>query len=413
MGLKLEYKTKSSQKLETAYGTIERITFHSEESGFCVLRVKAKGQRDLVTVVGNTASVSPGEYIEAKGEWVNNKQYGLQFLANELKIILPTTLEGIEKYLGSGIVKGIGPHFAKKLVKKFAENVFDVIEQEPNRLLELDGIGEIRKNKVVEAWDEQKSIRDIMVFLQSYGVGTARAVRIYKTYGDKAVEVVKENPYKLSTDIHGIGFKTADILAIKLGIGKDSIIRAQAGVRHVLQLKCDKGNCAAEYEDLVKSSIEILEVSEELINEAISKELDAETIILEKIKDKDCIFPVSLYMSEVSVAKIIKELLNGKVPWEAVDLEKAIPWVEKKTNINLSESQKKSIESVVSNKVNIITGGPGVGKTTVVNSILQIIKTKKVRIALCAPTGRAAKRLSETTGFPAKTIHRMLEFDPK
>ena len=203
---------------EFLQGSVERVTFHSEASGFCVLRTKVKGHRDLVTVTGSAAAITAGEYIECQGVWVNDKKHGLQFKANQLKVVAPTTLEGIEKYLGSGMVKGIGPHFAKKLVKAFGEEVFDVIEFEPGRLMTLDGIGKKRKEQVVSAWAEQKAIRNIMVFLQSYGIGTARSVRIYKTYGDKAIDKVRENPYCLALDIHGIGFKIADSLAEKLGI---------------------------------------------------------------------------------------------------------------------------------------------------------------------------------------------------
>jgi len=220
---------------ERLQGSVERVTFHSEESGFCVLRVKAKGQRELVTLVGTAAVIAPGEYVECEGAWVNDRQHGLQFKAQRLRVVPPTTLEGIEKYLGSGMVKGIGPHFARRLVRAFGERVFEVIEHHPERLLELDGIGPKRKERVTTAWAEQKAVREIMVFLQSYGVGTARAIRIYKTYGDAAVERVRENPYRLALDIHGIGFKTADVIAQRLGIPRDSLIRAQAGVRHLLQ----------------------------------------------------------------------------------------------------------------------------------------------------------------------------------
>jgi exodeoxyribonuclease V alpha subunit len=221
--------------MEHLTGAVERVTFHSAETGFCVLRVKVRGHRDLVTVVGTAATITPGEYIEGQGVWVNDRTHGLQFKTQALRVVPPSTLEGIEKYLGSGMVKGIGPHFAKKLVQAFGEQVFDVIEQTPARLTDLDGIGPKRKQRVVEAWAEQKIIREIMVFLHSHGVGTARAVRIYKTYGNEAITRVRENPYRLALDIHGIGFKTADMLAQRLGIPRDAVIRAQAGVRHVLQ----------------------------------------------------------------------------------------------------------------------------------------------------------------------------------
>jgi len=235
VGDKPSQSSESERPPERLAGAIERVTFHSAESGFCVLRLKVRGQRELVTVIGSAASVTPGEYAECSGCWVNDRKHGLQFKAQHLRVIPPSTVDGIERYLGSGMVRGIGPHFARKLVRAFGEQVFDVIEHNPERLLDLDGIGPKRKQRVTEAWAEQKVIRGIMVFLQSHGVGTARAVRIYKTYGDAAVEQVRENPYRLALDIHGIGFKSADAIARRLGIPIDSPMRARAGVRHVLQ----------------------------------------------------------------------------------------------------------------------------------------------------------------------------------
>lgn len=399
--------------MERIQGAVERVTFHSEATGFCVLRTKVPGTRDLVTVVGNTPSITAGEYIECKGGWVNDKKHGLQFKAEYLKAAEPTTLEGIEKYLGSGMVKGIGPHFAKKLVRAFGEAVFDVIEQTPERLLELEGIGEKRKSRVMGAWAEQKAIRGIMVFLHGHGVGTARAVRIYKTYGDNAVEVVQENPYRLAQDIHGIGFKTADNLAEKLGIEKDALIRAEAGVCHVLQTLCDNGHCAALKSKLVEASHKLLEIPEPIILRALDKQVEEEALVLDKIGDEQCVYPVSLYTAEVKSAAGLKLLNQGEAPWGEIDVKKALDWSEKKTGLMLSDSQREAIETVLQSKVSIMTGGPGVGKTTIVKSLLDIIEAKKLRIALCAPTGRAAKRLTESTNLEAKTIHRLLDFDMK
>lgn len=402
-----------SNSLERLHGSAERVTFHSEESGFCVLRVKVRGYKELVTVTGNAATITPGEYIEAYGIWNNNKKYGLQFQAQELKIIPPSTLEGMEKYLGSGMIKGIGPHFAKKLIKAFGEKVFDIIEKTPNQLSKVAGIGTKRKKMITTAWAEQKVVRDIMVFLQSHGVGTARAVRIYKTYGDQAVEKVRENPYRLALDIHGIGFKTADIIAGHIGIPRDSLIRACAGVRHVLQEFSNEGHCAAFADELQKKAISLLEIPETIINSAITEEINTGNLVAENIDDKPALFLASLYQAEISVAKHIQRIQKGVLPWGEIDAGKAIPWVEQKTNLQLSDSQKAAITQAVKSKIMIITGGPGVGKTTIVNSILKIVRAKGISVSLCAPTGRAAKRLSETTGMAAKTIHRLLEFDPK
>ena len=403
---------KSDTPTERLSGAVERVTFHSEESGFCVLRVKVKGHHELVTVIGSAATITPGEFVECIGIWTNDRTHGLQFKTHQLKVVPPSTLEGIEKYLGSGMVKGIGPHFAKVLVKAFKENVFLVIESEPEKLLTLPGIGKKRMEKVTSAWAEQKVIREIMVFLQSHGIGTGRAVRIYKTYGDESIIKVTENPYRLALDIHGIGFKTADTLAMKLGIASDSLIRAQAGVRHVLQEIAGDGHCAAPWESLVDAASKLLEISSVIIEEAVHAEVAEENLVKEDIDGKLCLFLTPLHRAEVGTSASILRLLQGSLPWGAIDAEKAIPWVEEKTGLTLSDSQRDAVKLALTSKVLVITGGPGVGKTTLVNSILKLIQAKHVDVLLCAPTGRAAKRLTESTGIEAKTIHRLLEFDP-
>ncbi len=397
---------------EHLQGSVERVTFHSGESGFCVLRVKVRDHRELVTVVGSAATITPGEYVECVGTWNNDRQHGLQFKTHHLRVVPPSTLEGIEKYLGSGMVKGIGAHFARKLVGAFGDQVFDVIEQEPDRLLELEGIGPKRKARVTSAWSEQKVVRQIMVFLQSHGVGTARAVRIYKTYGDQAVERVQENPYRLALDIHGIGFKTADAISERLGIPRDSLIRAQAGVRHVLQEIAGNGHCAATHETLVESAVKLLEIAQPVIERAVQAEIAQENLVAETIDEKPSLFLASLHRSELGVAEHLQRLQEGQPVWGAIDADRAVPWVEQKANISLSASQRLAVALAMQCKVTIITGGPGVGKTTVVNSILRIIRAKGTKVLLCTPTGRAAKRLGETTGVDASTIHRLLEFDP-
>ena len=398
--------------LVTLQGSIERVTFHSESSGFCVLQINVKGYRDLVTVIGSAASVTAGEYVECLGFWVNDRQHGQQFKTTLLKIVAPTTLDGIEKYLGSGMVKGIGPHFAKKLVKAFGERVFDVIEQTPERLLELSGIGKKRQQCVTSAWSEQKAIREIMVFLQSHGVGTSRSVRIYKTYGDGAIDKVRENPYRLALDIHGIGFKTADTIAQNLGIAPDSLIRAQAGVRHVLQEWSSEGHCAAIRQTLNDRAVKLLDIPAPIIDDAITAELIEGNLIAEINGQQEAIFLTPLYRAEVGCATQLLRLNQSELPWGSIDAQKAIPWVEGQTGLTLSASQRTAVELVLKHKVAVITGGPGVGKTTLVNSILKILSAKRVNIGLCAPTGRAAKRLFESTGLEAKTVHRLLEFDP-
>jgi exodeoxyribonuclease V alpha subunit len=399
--------------LEHLAGSVERVTFHSEETGFCVLRVKVREQRDLVTVVGTAPTITPGEYIEGTGWWVIDRTHGRQFKTTQLRVVPPTTLAGIERYLGSGMVKGIGPHFARKLVQAFGAEVFDVIEQTPNRLQELDGIGPKRTARVVTAWAAQKIIHDIMVFLHSHGVGTARAVRIYKTYGTEAMARVQENPYRLALDIHGIGFKTADTLAQALGIPRDAVIRAQAGVRHVLQTFADEGHCAVVQAELIEAATTLLEISETTVAQAITLEVQEERLVADTIDGQPCLLLAPLYRAEVEVATRLRHLVEGVPPWGAIDPAKAIPWVEQQTGRTLAPSQRVAVAQVLTGKVTVITGGPGVGKTTIVTSILQALRAKRMRVLLCAPTGRAAKRLSEATGLEAKTVHRLLEFDPK
>jgi exodeoxyribonuclease V alpha subunit len=311
------------------------------------------------------------------------------------------------------MVKGIGPHFAHKLVTAFGATVFDVIEHQPQRLLELDGIGPKRQARVVEAWAEQKVIREIMVFLQSHGVGTAPAVRIYKAYGPEAISRVCENPYQLALDIYGIGFKTADALAQRLGVPRGSLSRAQAGARHVLQVLSEHGHCAVTAEQLIQTACRLLEIPETTVAQAVTCEAAQGNLIQEEVQGSPCLFLAPLHRAELGVALHLRRLMDGSPPWGAVAVEKALPWVERQTGLTLSGSQRDAVARVLHAKVAIITGGPGVGKTTVVNSILRILRAKGTRVLLCAPTGRAAKRLSESTGLGAKTIHRLLEFDPQ
>jgi len=402
----------TEKQVELLTGPVERVTFHSAESGFCVLKVKVHGHEELVTVVGHNASATAGEYIEARGSWFNDREHGLQFKAQFLRSIPPTTLEGMEKYLGSGLIKGIGPHFASKLVAAFKEQVFEVIEHEPERLLALEGIGKVRYSKIVKGWQEQKVVRQIMVFLQSHGVGTMRAVRIYKTYGEQAVELVQENPYRLAQDIRGIGFKTADQLAQRLGIDAHSLIRARAGVNHVLLELSGDGHCAFPQVQLTEEAVKLLEIPDEIIRNAIEQEVTDGTLVRESVNDDIWLYLIHLYKAEVNLAKVIRQLAQGEHPLPSIEIDKAIQWVETQTGLALAPSQREAITLATQSKVLVITGGPGVGKTTLVNSILKIFQAKKLNCLLCAPTGRAAKRLSESTGITAKTIHRLLEFDP-
>jgi exodeoxyribonuclease V alpha subunit len=403
--------TPESSTQEVLAGLVDRVTFHNAEDGFCVLKTKARGHRDLVTVVGQAATISAGEWITASGEWINDRTHRQQFKARFLKTSAPTSIEGIEKYLGSGMIRGIGSPYAKKLVRAFGEKVFNTIEADPNRLREVTGIGPVRANRITDAWAEQKAVREIMVFLHQNGVGTARAVRIYKTYGLDAVQVMTENPYRLARDIRGIGFKTADAIAMKLGIEKTAMIRLRAGVSFALAEAMDEGHCGLPTEKLIPLAKDLLEAPADLILTALDLERSEGNVIADTVAETPCTFLAGLYRAEQNIADRLVKIANGRLPWPWIDEAKALPWIEKRSGLQLAESQKAAIRLALIAKVLVITGGPGVGKTTIVNSILQILSAKGVRLLLCAPTGRAA--MTEATGVEAKTIHRLLEVDPK
>jgi len=398
---------------EVLAGLVERVTYQNADNGFCVIRVKARSHRDLVTVVGHAATIAAGEWITASGDWVNDRTHGQQFRARFLKTSEPTSIEGIEKYLASGMIRGIGPVYAKKLLRAFGEKVFEVIETQTDRLREVDGIGPVRAGRIVAAWAEQKAVREIMVFLHSHSVGTARAVRIFKTYGADAIQVMTENPYRLARDIRGIGFKTADAIAMKLGIEKTAMVRVRAGISYALTEAMDEGHCGLPTDELVPLAEKLLEVPKELVRTALDLELQEGTVIADRVGETPCVFLAGLHRAERTIAERLIRLANGTLPWPWIDPDKALPWVEQRIGLALAESQVSAIRLALMSKVLVMTGGPGVGKTTLVNAILRILAAKEVRLLLCAPTGRAAKRMKEATGLEAKTIHRLLEVDPK
>ena len=420
----------SPQPTEVLAGSIERVTFHNAENGFCVLRIKARGHLDLVTVVGHAAEISAGEWVTVSGTWVNSREHGQQFKASFLRASAPTTAEGIEKYLGSGMIRGIGPIYASKLVAAFGDQVFEVIEQAPERLREVPGIGKVRGQRISQAWADQKVVREIMVFLHSHGVGTARAVRIFKTYGNEAVQVMAENPYRLARDIRGIGFRTADAIAARLGIEPTAMIRLRAGINYALLEASGEGHCGLPSAELLKLAGELLAVERPaappaaaaggsrvalesgVIQAALDLELSEGSVVADSLAGEAAIFLGNLYRDERRIAEALQELAQGAAPWGTIDAAKAITWVEQRLGLELAASQKAAVQQALASKVLVITGGPGVGKTTLINAILRILAAKKLRIQLCAPTGRAAKRMAETTGLEAKTIHRLLEFDP-
>ncbi|HEY3320386.1 MAG TPA: ATP-dependent RecD-like DNA helicase [Planctomycetota bacterium] len=405
-------------------GTIDRIVFHSEDSGFCVLKVIARGQREPVSVIGTIPKVSAGEWIDAQGQWVVDPKHGQQFKAEMMRTTHPETAEGIEKYLASGMIKGIGPEFSRRLVERFGKDVFKVIDEHPERLREVPGIGTVRKERILGAWKEQKAVREIMVFLHSHGVGTSRAFRIYKTYGAQAIDKVREDPYCLARDIWGVGFKSADQIAMSLGVDKQSDLRARAGVAYVLQELTNDGHCAFPRPGLIKRAIEILQIPELIVEKAIAHEIQ----IGELVERPNGVAPASapagsdapatlIYLAamdaaERQLASHLVELARGTHPCGAINAAKAIAWVEQQIKLTLAPAQRDALALATRTKALVITGGPGVGKTSLVNAILKVFRAKNLDVVLCAPTGRAAKRLSETSGMEARTIHRLLEFNP-
>ncbi len=393
-------------------GLVERVTFHNEETGFCILKVKVQGRKEPVAVLGSLPSVAPGEWITAQGTWEKDRDHGIQLKAHTLKTQPPTSLEGIEKYLGSGMIKGIGPVYATKLVKKFGDKVFDIIENQSKRLQEVEGIGRERRQRIKDAWAEQKVVRDIMLFLHAHGLGTNRAVRIYKSYGVEAIELIRADPYRLARDIHGIGFHSADSVAEKLGLQADSLLRARAALEHLLDQATTEGHCALPRRELLEGAIRLLEVEEEIVAQAFERQLKDERIISEKIEGEEMIFMPLLRDAEERIARQLRRLSAAKEPEPPIDVEKAIPWVEEKTGRKLSPSQHEALKIALRSRAVVITGGPGVGKTTLVQSLLKILTAKKLKCILAAPTGRAAQRMAEATGLEASTLHRLLEFQP-
>ena len=396
-------------------GQLEKITYVNEENGYTIAKIKVKGHRELVTIAGNLFSVNPGEVLKLKGIWYNHPKYGEQIKVTSYESVIPATAKGIERYLGSGLIKGIGPVMAKRLVAQFGVETLDVIENSIPRLKEVDGIGDKRILMIQKAWAEQKEIKEVMLFLQGYGVSSSYATKIFKQYGQKSIRVVKENPYQLATDIFGIGFITADKIAQNIGIAKDSQIRAEAGILYVLKQLSNDGHVYYPYELLIEECKKVLNLERDVIVKAFGKIASEKKIVIEdinaeEIKENKAVYLTEFYISEAGISKSLKKLLNVKKTLRAFDIEKALEWVQKELGIILAENQIKAVKEAINQKVMVITGGPGTGKTTIINSIIRIYRRLGRRVLLAAPTGRAAKRMAEATGHEAKTIHRLLEF---
>ena len=399
-------------------GQIERITYTNEENGYTIAKVKIYGRYDLVTVVGYLMAPTPGEILKMRGEWVNHPKFGEQFKVTEYKTAVPATVFGIQKYLGSGLIKGLGPVIAGRIVKKFGEKTLDVIENDIEKLALVEGIGKKRIVMIQNAWNEQKEIRDVMLFLQSHGVSSGYATKIFKQYGNRSIAVVTENPYRLAMDIFGIGFVIADNIAGKLGVPKNSPLRVEAGILYVLHQLSDEGHVFYPYEHLVKESRETLGVERNAVVDALGGLAINKKIILEDLNESideykennKGVYLAKFHLCETSIATRLKTLSITPKSIRSVNVKNALEWVQERLNIRLAENQAKAIRCALENKIMVITGGPGTGKTTIINAILKIFSKLKVKTCLAAPTGRAAKRMSETTGHEARTIHRLLEY---
>lgn len=399
-------------------GQIERITFTNEETGFTIARVKIAGRHEPVTVVGTLMAPMPGEILEMHGEWSNHPRFGIQFKVSDYKTRVPATVFGIRKYLGSGMIKGLGPVMAGRIVDKFGKKTLDVIDNQIQRLAEVAGIGEKRIAMITQAWAAQSEIRDVMLFLQSHGVSSGYAAKIFKQYGNQSIAVVKQNPYRLATEIFGIGFLTADQIAGKLGFENDSKLRVEAGILYVLNQLSDEGHVYFPYQPLISKSCGILGVDREPVVQALGHLAVDQKIVIEDINEAldtfkenhKAVYLARFHLCETGIARRLKALVAGTKSIRDIDTNKAIDWVQGQLSITLAENQIKAIVWAVKNKVMVITGGPGTGKTTIINAVLKIFARLKAAIMLAAPTGRAAKRMTEATGFEAKTIHRLLEY---
>jgi len=401
--------------MSVIHGLLERISFHDEENDFVVAKLREKDKRELTTIVGNLSGINPGESLKLTGQWVHNKKFGEQFQVESFEVTIPATLFGIQKYLASGLINGIGPIMSERIVEKFGLDTLEVIEKKPERLSEVEGIGPKRISMIRKAWEEQKEIKEIMIFLQGHGVSASYSAKIYKQYGNQSIEIVRENPYRLAHDIYGTGFITADKIAQNLGIDRNSLIRAKAGLLYVLNQLTEEGHVYYPETQLIHKAKEILNVDEEIIMLAVKELSKEKEIFLEDLDPEGhhrAAFLAPFYVAETGVAQRLINLKKSLSNIRPIHPEKAIEWVQQKLNIELAKRQEEAILLAATSKVLIITGGPGTGKTTIITAILRIFQQLRLRILLAAPTGRAAKRMNEATGWEAKTIHRLLEYSP-
>jgi exodeoxyribonuclease V alpha subunit len=399
-------------------GQIERITFSNEENGFTIAKMKVAGQSELVTVVGTLMAPIPGEIVKLKGYWKTHPNFGEQFCIIEYRTAVPATVNGIKKYLGSGLIPGLGPKIAERIVSFFGEKTLDVIDGDLTRLKTVPGVGKKRLEMIKSAWDEQQEIRQVMLFLQSHGVSSGYAAKIFKQYGHQSIAVVTENPYRLATDIYGIGFVTADDIAAKLGMEKDNPLRVAAGILYVLNQLADDGHVYYPYEPLLQKTMEILSAPRDVVVSAMGTIAAEERIVLEDLNEdvtdfvanNKAVYLSKFHLCETRISRRLRALLTAPRPFSNIDTEQAVNWVQKVLSLRLAPKQIQAVTLSLTKKVMVLTGGPGTGKTTIVNAILKIFQSVKAVCLLAAPTGRAAKRMTEATGYTAKTIHRLLEY---
>jgi len=402
-------------KLEPLEGVIEGIAYHSEDSGFTVCRVSVPGMMQMVTAVGPFNAPNIGESVRLHGEWTKHPKFGLQFRFERYETLRPATVQAIEKYLGSGLIRGIGPIMAKRLVRHFHEATLDILDTQPERVREVEGIGPKRAETLARAWQEQKAVQNVMLFLQGHNVSASYAVRVYRTYGDDAVRIVEENPYRLARDVRGIGFKTADRIARAVGIAQDAPARLAAGLEYVLNEAMDDGHVFLPKEVLIQRAIEVLEVGEDAVTEALARGLAEENLREEVAEGVAGIFLPRLFYTEQEVARRLKDLMR-EPPERAPTRAHTEAWLARtqpKRGVELSDQQKEAVIEALRQPVLVITGGPGTGKTTITRTLVEACEALKKQLALASPTGRASKRLAEVTGRPAKTIHRLLVVDPQ
>lgn len=401
--------------MQQVYGYVERITFSNAENGYTIAKIKEPKKSELTCIVGNLPGLQPGETVRCEGEWKNHMIHGQQFEVKNYRIEAPADVEGIKKYLGSGLIAGIGPTYAERIVQTFGAQTLNVIDADPSKLHEVDGLGKKRVASIIASWAEQRSIRDVMIFLQANGVSPTYAQKIYKTYGNKSIAKVKENPYRLARDIFGIGFKMADAIAQKMGVTATAPERIDAGVEYVLSELSGDGHVCYPVAEFLPAAASILDVETSLVEERLQALHQAETIVLDKLVHEGVeqffVWSRMLYRCEMGISHEIRRLTDGVSTLRSIDVKKAVAWVEEKLGIALAPNQKCAVETALTDKTHIITGGPGTGKSTITNAILAISSKLTRDICLAAPTGRAAKRMSEITGRKAQTIHSLLEFD--